>query len=91
MREWLGNQAAGGYVTYDATTGKYALPPEQAVALADESSPYFLPGAFQVIAATFMAEPKIAQRFKMGKGLGWDQHDHCLFEGTEPLLSKISS
>jgi 2-polyprenyl-3-methyl-5-hydroxy-6-metoxy-1,4-benzoquinol methylase len=83
VREWLGNQAAGGYVTYDAATGRYALPPEQAAALADESSPYFLPGAFQVIAATFMAEPKIAQRFKTGKGLGWAQHDHRLFEGTE--------
>ncbi|MBI5853722.1 MAG: methyltransferase domain-containing protein [Nitrospirae bacterium] len=83
VREWLGNQAAGGYVTYDSATGRYALPPEQAVALADESSPFFLPGAFQVIAATFMAEPKIAQRFKTGKGLGWGQHDHRLFEGTE--------
>lgn len=83
VREWLGNQAAGGYVTYDPATGRYALPPEQAAALADESSPFFLPGAFQVIAATFAAEPKIAQRFKTGKGLGWAQHDHRLFEGTE--------
>jgi 2-polyprenyl-3-methyl-5-hydroxy-6-metoxy-1,4-benzoquinol methylase len=83
VREWLGNQAAGGYVTYDATTGRYMLPPEQAAALADESSPFFLPGAFQVIAATFAAELKIEQRFKSGKGLGWDQHDHRLFEGTE--------
>jgi hypothetical protein len=83
IREWLGNQAAGGYVTYDAGTGRYRLPEEQAMALADESSPCFLPGAFQVIAATFSANPKIEQRFKTGKGLGWDQHDHRLFEGTE--------
>ena len=82
VREWLGNQAAGEYVTYDAETGRYKLPEEQAMALADESSPCFLPGAFQVIAATFSANPKIEQRFKTGKGLGWDQHDHRLFEGT---------
>ncbi len=82
VREWLGNQAAGGYVTYDAATGRYTLPPEQAAALADESSPFFLPGAFQVIAAAFAAEPKIEQRFKTGKGLGWGEHDHRLFEGT---------
>ena len=81
--EWLGNQAAGGYVTDDAGTGRYRLPEEQAMALADESSPCFLPGAFQVIAATFSANPKIKQRFKAGKGLGWDQHDHRLFEGTK--------
>lgn len=83
VREWLGNQAAGGYVTYDAESKRYILPAEQALALADESSPCFLPGAFQVIAATFSANPKIEQRFKTGKGLGWDQHDHRLFEGTE--------
>lgn len=83
VREWLSNQAAGGYVTYDAATGRFALPPEQAFALADETSPCFLPGAFQVIAATFMAEPKMEQRFRSGKGLGWGEHDHRLFEGTE--------
>ncbi len=53
------------------------------MALADENSPCFLPGAFQVIAATFSANPKTQQRFKTDKGLGWDQHDHRLFEGTE--------
>lgn len=83
VREWLSNQAAGGYVTYDASTGRFALPPEHAFALADETSPCFLPGAFQVIAATFMAEPKLEQRFRSGKGLGWAEHDHRLFEGTE--------
>ena len=86
VREWLSNQAAGGYVSYDASdasSGRFTLPPEQAHALADESSPVFLPGAFQVIAAMFAAEPKIEQRFKTGKGLAWGDHDHCLFEGTE--------
>ena len=58
VREWLGNQAAGGYVTYDTGTGRYQLPEEQAMALADEGSPCFLPGAFQVIAATFSPTPR---------------------------------
>ncbi len=83
VREWLGNQAAGDYVAYDPGTGRYTLPEEQALALADENSPCFLPGAFQVIAAAFSANPKIEQRFKTGKGLGWGEHDHRLFEGTE--------
>ena len=50
VREWLAAQAAGGYVTYDAASGRYTLPNEQAFALAVEDSPAFLPGAFQVIA-----------------------------------------
>jgi hypothetical protein len=44
FREWLVNQAASGYVTYDPPTQRYQLPPEQAVALTDETSPL---GIFQ--------------------------------------------
>src|SRR5690348_734884 len=51
LREWLSAQAAGGYVTYDSTAGKFYLSEEQAFAMADESSPVFLPGAFQVALA----------------------------------------
>jgi 2-polyprenyl-3-methyl-5-hydroxy-6-metoxy-1,4-benzoquinol methylase len=83
VREWLANQAAGGYVRYEAAKGTYNLPPEQAYALADETSPVFLPGAFQVMSALFKAEPKIAANFRTGKGLDWCEHDHALFEGTE--------
>ncbi|HEX7125633.1 MAG TPA: class I SAM-dependent methyltransferase [Thermodesulfobacteriota bacterium] len=83
IREWLANQAAGGYVEYDAAAGTYRLPPEQAAALADESSPAFLPGAFQVISAAFKAEPRIAENFRTGRGLDWGEHDQVLFEGTE--------
>jgi SAM-dependent methyltransferase len=83
IREWLGNQAAGGYVAYDAASGKYILPPEQAFALADENSPAFIQGAFQIISAIHKAEPKIAENFKSGAGLDWCDHDRALFEGTE--------
>src|SRR5262249_22500701 len=58
-------------------------PPEQAYALADESSPVFLQGGFQVLTALYKAEPKIFQNFKTGAGLDWCEHDKALFEGTE--------
>ena len=48
VREWLGAQAASGYVDYDPVTGDYSLTPEQAAAFADESSPAFVVGGFQV-------------------------------------------
>ncbi|TME08696.1 MAG: class I SAM-dependent methyltransferase [Chloroflexi bacterium] len=38
IREWLNAQAAGGFVTYDPATKRYELPPEQAMALADEDN-----------------------------------------------------
>jgi 2-polyprenyl-3-methyl-5-hydroxy-6-metoxy-1,4-benzoquinol methylase len=83
VREWLCNQAAGGYVTYDSRTGKFHLSEEQAFALADESSPAFLPGAFQCALAAIKAEERLVERFKSGKGLGWHEHDPELFVGTE--------
>ena len=83
VREWLANQAAGGYVTYDAGSGRYTLPPEQAVALADETSPVFLPGAFQLVAAALRAEPRIAENFRTGASLDWCEQDPILFVGSE--------
>jgi SAM-dependent methyltransferase len=83
VREWLNAQAAGGYVTYDADTGRYSLSEEQAFALADESSPAYLPGAFQLVTSAIKSEPKIRDAFKTGAGFGWHEHDHGLFEGTE--------
>lgn len=83
VREWLVNQAAGGYIDYDPTTGRYTLPPEQAVALADSESPYFICGGFQVMLAMTRAEPRIADAFLTGEGMFWGEHDHNLFQGTE--------
>src|ERR1700689_2507394 len=83
VREWLSAQAAGGFVTYDASSGKFTLPPEQAMALADEQSPVFLPGFFQILGACFRDEAKISEAFLTGKGVGWHEHDHALFAGTE--------
>jgi 2-polyprenyl-3-methyl-5-hydroxy-6-metoxy-1,4-benzoquinol methylase len=86
VREWLGNQAASGYVEYDPAAGTYTLPPEHALALADENSSVFLPGSFQMIAAMFADEPRISENFRSGDGTDWGQHDRRLFEGTERSL-----
>jgi SAM-dependent methyltransferase len=83
VREWLNANAASGYVTYDAMTATYSLPPEQALALAVENSPAFLPGAFQIISSCFSDEAKIEGAFRTGKGVGWHEHHHDLFHGTE--------
>jgi SAM-dependent methyltransferase len=83
VREWLCSQAAGGYATYDSGTGKFHLTEEQAFALADESSPAFLPGAFQCALAAVKAEERLTECFKTGQGMGWHEHHPELFVGTE--------
>ncbi len=83
LREWLSAQAASGYVDYDAATQRFSLNEEQAFALAQEGSPAFIPGAFQVAVAQFKAIPKMAKAMQTGLGLGWHEHDSALFHGTE--------
>ncbi len=82
-REWLSAQAASGYVNYDAASGNFSLSPEQSFALAEEGSPAFIPGAFQIAQAQFAAIPRMEQVFRSGEGLGWHEHDAALFHGTE--------
>ena len=83
VREWLSNQAAGGYVGYDPAGGVFFLTPEQSLALAQEGSPAFVPGAFQVATALTKDEEKIADAFVRRHGVGWHEHHHDLFSGTE--------
>lgn len=82
VREWLVNQAAGEYLEYDAATGRYSLAPEQAVALTDENSPFFVGGGFYVIKAMTQAVERIEGYFKDGGGMLWGEHHPDLFIGT---------
>lgn len=83
VREWLAAQAASGYLDYDAADNTFSLSPEQAAVLADEDSPVFMLGGFSSLAAVYADEPRLAQAFKTGKGIGWGDHCNCLFCGTE--------
>lgn len=83
VREWLAAQAASGYVEYDPVKAEFYMTPEQAMVFADEGGPAFMAGGFEVLAAMFRDEPKVTAVFKSGKGLGWHEHDVCLFRGTE--------
>ncbi|MBP0620283.1 class I SAM-dependent methyltransferase [Cupriavidus consociatus] len=83
LREWLSAQAASGYVDYDPDSAEFSLNEEQAFALAQEGSPAFIPGAFQIAVAQFRAIPKMIDIFRNGRGLGWHEHDPALFHGTE--------
>jgi SAM-dependent methyltransferase len=86
VREWLANQAAGGYVTYDALKQTYTLPPAQAMVLADAESPIFMAPAFEVAASFWLDEEQIVDTFRSGEGLGWHAHNHRLFCGTESFF-----
>jgi SAM-dependent methyltransferase len=86
VREWLINQAAGGYAEYDAASGRYSLTPEQSVALTDEDSPFYVGGGFFVVKAMTGAVSRIEDHFRNGGGMLWGEHDSDLFIGTEKFF-----
>jgi 2-polyprenyl-3-methyl-5-hydroxy-6-metoxy-1,4-benzoquinol methylase len=84
VREWLSNQAAGGYVEYDPASDKFSLSPEQALCLAaDGAGPADIPGAYSLVRALFHARDRAVDNFRTGKGMEWGEHHSCLFHGTE--------
>ena len=86
VREWLSAQAASGYVNYDPKTQRFALDAEQALALAVEDSPAYVPGAFELALGALKAVPRIGEAFRSGAGMGWHEHDHAVFHGTEKFF-----
>ncbi len=79
LREWLSHQAASNYLSYDPATTTFALPPEQAMVFADEDSPVYMLGGFDLMASLIDAQPKVHNAFKTGGGVGWDDHTGCMF------------
>jgi SAM-dependent methyltransferase len=86
VREWLLNQASGGYIEYDPATKKYSMSPEQRTALTDEESPFYVGGGFYVLKAMANAQPRITEAFQNGGGLLWGDNDPDLFIGTEKFF-----
>lgn len=82
VREWLNSQAAAGYVVYHPSSETYELTPEQAMVLANEDSPLFLPPAWEVPASMWFDEEKTIEAFRTGRGIGWDEHNPRLYRGV---------
>jgi ubiquinone/menaquinone biosynthesis C-methylase UbiE len=83
IREWLNNQAAGGYVSYEPASDRYELPEEHALVLANSKSPVFLAGGFNTARSMWLAVDRLADSFRSGEGIGWHEHDTSLHCGTE--------
>lgn len=86
VREWLCAMAAGGYVNYhpELEPGeRFSFPDYLIPALVDTESPFFILGSFQSLAAAFYDEPVVCDAFRTGKGVGWEDHNGCLFCGVE--------
>ena len=82
-REWLGGMTSAGYVTYDAATRRFALPPEHAAALADEGGPMFFGGVFEMVLSASSVVDRVAEAFRAGGGVPQSAYDDRFWDGME--------
>ena len=84
VREWLDANAASGYL--EVADGAYRLPPEQAMALANQDSPVFVAPGQSVVASCFMDLDKVLQAFRGNGAFPWGAHHHRMFHGVEQFF-----
>lgn len=82
VAEWLAGQAAGGYVTYDPETRRYALTEEQEFALAAPDGLQAAAACQMPVAVAKNIDP-ITEAVRTNGSFGWHRHDPALFEGVE--------
>jgi ubiquinone/menaquinone biosynthesis C-methylase UbiE len=85
-REWLAQNAASGYLSYDPGSRRFELPPEQAMVFANEQGPFFMGGGFDAVAALYQTQPLVEEAFKSGGGIEWGDHAGCLFCAMGAML-----
>jgi len=84
VREWLAAMAAAGYVTYDRTTKRFSLSPEQRAIFAESGTPVYLPPFADMLLAVAHDEPSVTRAFRTGEGIPWSDRHVCLFCGADP-------
>jgi 2-polyprenyl-3-methyl-5-hydroxy-6-metoxy-1,4-benzoquinol methylase len=83
LREWLGAMTAAKYLDFDPATARYSMPPEHAMVLADENSPFYMGGFMQMIVPEVALAPKLLQSFRTGRGIPQSEYPPEVFEGIE--------
>ena len=81
VEEIMSGLAAAGVVEYDPGTKRFDLPAEHALFLADESSPYFMGGFFDVIPAFLGQIDGVAKATRDGGGVRFEEYGEAAVRG----------
>ncbi|KLI63094.1 class I SAM-dependent methyltransferase [Aurantiacibacter marinus] len=83
LLQWLGSNAAAGYVTYHPEEERFSLSPEQALVFTREGQPACMQGFFQAVVSQYETQAKAVETFMSGEGRPWGDHSDCCFCGTD--------
>ncbi len=85
VREWASGLVAAGYLTNDADSRRFSLPPEHAAVLADEGGPAFMGGAPQFVAKLLSFVDPVEKAFRQGGGVSLDRYGDAFWSGLTRL------
>lgn len=83
LREWLGSNAAAGYVTYDPDGETFSLSPEQALIFAHADQPAYMQGFIQAVMGQMESHEEATKTFISGEGRPWGDQTNCAICGTD--------
>jgi len=81
VEEIMSGLTAAGVVEYDPVTKRFDLPPEHALFLSDESSPYFMGGFFDLIPAFLAQIDGVAKATREGGGVRFEEYGEAAVRG----------
>ncbi len=73
VEEWLKGMVCAGYLDYDPEQATYELPDELAFLLASDDTDHFAGGMFSMAPALLKVAPQVAEAFRQGGGVRFDQ------------------
>ena len=83
VEEIMAGLAAAGVVGYDRETKRFDLPPEHALFIADETSPYSMAGFLDILPAALANLDGIADAAVHGGGVGFEEFGARLVAGID--------
>lgn len=83
VEEVLSGLAAAGVVDYNPDSGTFVLPPEHALFLSSETSPYFMGGWFDMIPAMIRQLEGITTATVQGGGVSFEEFGPAIIKGID--------
>lgn len=83
VEEILAGLAAAGVVEYDPESGRFDLPPEHALFIANESSPYFMGGFLDMLPALLSQVEGVADATIHGGGVAFEEFGPTIVKGID--------
>jgi len=83
VQEILSGLAAAGAVEYDSESAVFTLPPEHALFLADESSPYCMGGWIDMVPAVMSQIEGVAHATRHGGGVAFTEFGTAMVRGID--------